>query len=69
MIREGDIGAADAIDIVSRPEHGVTSALVARAILHEPQLLAAAQQAPELPGDLREWLQERAEHTARRGAR
>jgi hypothetical protein len=39
----------------------VTSALVSRAILGEPELLAAAQRAPELPGDLRAWLQERAE--------
>jgi MOSC domain-containing protein YiiM len=61
VIREGDIAADDAIEVVHRPAHGVTSALVSRAILGEPELLAAAQQAPELPGDLRAWLQERAE--------
>ena len=68
VIREGDIGAADAIDVVARPAHGVTSALVSRAILREPQLLAAAQQAPELPGDLRDWMQSRAERVATRGS-
>jgi MOSC domain-containing protein YiiM len=68
VIREGDIGAADAIEVVARPTHGVTSALVSRAILREPQLLNAAQQAPELPADLRDWLHERAEHAAKRGA-
>jgi MOSC domain-containing protein YiiM len=68
VISEGDIGAGDAIEVVARPAHGVTSALVSRAILREPQLLAAAQQAPELPGDLRAWLNERAEHAAKRGA-
>jgi MOSC domain-containing protein YiiM len=68
VISEGDIGAGDAIEVVARPAHGVTSALVSRAILREPQLLAAAQQAPELPGDLRVWLHERAEHAAKRGA-
>jgi MOSC domain-containing protein YiiM len=68
VIREGDIGAADAIDVVARPAHGVTSALVSRAILREPQLLGAAQQAPELPGDLRAWMHERAAHAAQRGA-
>jgi hypothetical protein len=47
--------------------HGVTSALVSRAILREPQLLAAAQQAPELPGDLCHWLHERAAHAAQQG--
>ncbi len=65
VIREGDIGAGDAIDVVSRPAHGVTSALVSRAILREPQLLSTAQQAPELPDELRVWIQERAEHAAR----
>jgi MOSC domain-containing protein YiiM len=61
VIREGDIAASDAIEVVHRPAHGVTSALVSRAILGEPQLLATVQQAPELPGDLRAWLCERAE--------
>jgi MOSC domain-containing protein YiiM len=61
VVREGDIGAADAIEVVTRPAHGVTSALVSRAILREPQLLGAALQAPELPGDLRAWMRERAE--------
>ena len=61
VIREGDIGAADAIEVTARPAHGITSALVSRAILSEPQLLATVQQAPELPGDLRAWLRERAE--------
>jgi len=59
VIREGDIGASDPIDVTARPTHGVTSALVSRAILREPELLAAAQQAPELPADLRAWMQER----------
>jgi MOSC domain-containing protein YiiM len=61
VIREGDIAADDAIDVVLRPAHGVTSALVSRAILGERQLLATAELAPELPGDLRAWLHERAE--------
>ena len=66
VIREGDIGAGDTIEVVSRPEHGVTSALVSRAILGEHELLAAAHRAPELPGELREWIGERAEHAAAR---
>jgi len=45
---------------VSRPAHAVTSALVSRALLREPQLLAAALQAPELPAGLRGWMQQRA---------
>ena len=60
VVQEGDIGAGDQIDVLSRPSHGVTSALVSRALLREPQLLAAALQAPELPAGLRGWMQERA---------
>jgi MOSC domain-containing protein YiiM len=68
VIREGDIGAGDEIEVAARPEHDVTSALVSRAILGEPQLLAAAQQAPELPDELREWIQLRAARMAARSA-
>jgi MOSC domain-containing protein YiiM len=60
VVQEGDIGAGDQIDVVSRPAHGVTSALVSRALLGAPQLLTAALQAPELPAGLRGWMQERA---------
>jgi MOSC domain-containing protein YiiM len=68
--REGDIGAGDGIDVVHTPAHGVTSALVSRALLHEPHLLADALEAPELPTDLRAWMQERAARAARkRGSR
>jgi MOSC domain-containing protein YiiM len=66
--QEGDIGAGDTIDVLSRPAHGVTSALVARAILREPQLLGAALLAPELPAGLRSWMQERAAGFRDRGA-
>ena len=67
-VREGDIGADDRIDVVSRPAHGITSALVSRALLREPQLLGAALQAPELPAGLRDWMQQRATRAAQRGA-
>jgi MOSC domain-containing protein YiiM len=60
VVQEGDIGAGDRIDVLSRPAHGVTSALVSRALLREPRLLPAALQAPELPAGLREWMRERA---------
>jgi MOSC domain-containing protein YiiM len=56
VVREGDIGADDPIAVVSRPAHGVTSALVSRAILAEPELLEAALAAPQLAADLREWM-------------
>jgi MOSC domain-containing protein YiiM len=68
VIREGDIGAGDRIDVASRPGPGVTSALVSRAILREPHLLATADRALELPAELRAWMRERAEGHAERDA-
>ncbi|CAA9489351.1 MAG: Uncharacterized protein conserved in bacteria [uncultured Solirubrobacteraceae bacterium] len=64
VVHEGDIGAGDGIDVLSRPAHGVTSAFVSRALLREPQLLDAALQAPELPEELRAWMAARAENTS-----
>jgi MOSC domain-containing protein YiiM len=60
IVEEGDIGAGDPIDVGSRPEHGVTSALVSRSILREPDLLRTALRATELPFELRAWMQDRA---------
>src|SRR4051794_31920979 len=59
VMREGDIGAGDHIEVVGRPSHGVTGALVARALQLEPGLLATALRATELPGELREWMEDR----------
>jgi MOSC domain-containing protein YiiM len=66
IVSEGDIGAGDTIEVVSRPQHGVTSALVSRALLTEPDLLPQALEATELPEGLREWMAERADAAARR---
>ncbi|MEA2190406.1 MAG: hypothetical protein QOI73_527 [Solirubrobacteraceae bacterium] len=60
VVREGDIGAGDSIAVVVRPDHGVTSAVVSRAILGERALLPQALRAPELPVELRQWMRERA---------
>lgn len=60
VLREGEIAAGDHIEVTTRPAHGVTSALVARALLGEHHLLPAALTAAELPADLRIWMQDRA---------
>ena len=65
VLREGDIGTGDRVEVIARPVHGVTSAHVARALLRDPSLLATALQAPELPAELRDWMTRRA---ATRGA-
>jgi MOSC domain-containing protein YiiM len=48
VITEGDIGAGDNVEIVRRPEHGVTISTVFRAITTEPELLPRLLDAPEL---------------------
>jgi MOSC domain-containing protein YiiM len=58
--REGELGAGDAIEVAERPDHGVTVALVARAVMIDHALLARAAAAPELPGSLSGWMLERA---------
>jgi MOSC domain-containing protein YiiM len=60
IVREGELGAGDDIEVADRPDHGVTIALVARAVSIEPALLEFAAAAPALPSDLAVWMRERA---------
>ena len=60
IVREGEIGAGDAIEVADRPDHGVTIALVARAVMIEPVLLEFAAAAPALPASLADWMRGRA---------
>jgi MOSC domain-containing protein YiiM len=57
---EGELGAGDEVEILQRPEHGVTIAQVSRAIMLDESGLAAAAVAPELPAPLSRWMLERA---------
>ena len=59
IVTEGELGAGDAIEIRARPDHGITVATVARAIVSDDELLAVAARAPALPADLAEWMLER----------
>src|SRR3954454_12719788 len=60
IVAPGELAAGDALDVVARPEHGVTIALVSAAILLDEDLLGAAAAAPELPEPLAAWMRERA---------
>ena len=60
IVREGTLGAGDAIEVISRPSHGVTVRDVSDAILLDEALLAHAASAPELPTELAEWMRSRA---------
>jgi MOSC domain-containing protein YiiM len=59
ILREGSLAAGDVVEILSRPEHDVTVALVSAAILHDETLLEHAASAPALPPALAEWMRER----------
>ena len=48
IVREGDVGASDAIEVVSRPEHGVTLADMVGA-LDDPSKAELLGIVPELP--------------------
>lgn len=48
IVREGDVGAGDAIEIVSRPDHGVTLADMVGA-LQDPSKAELLRQVPGLP--------------------
>lgn len=56
IVIEGELQAGDELTVVSRPDHGVTVALVADAILVDDSLAAKAASAPELAEDLAEHL-------------
>jgi MOSC domain-containing protein YiiM len=55
IVQEGEIAAGDAVEVVHRPGHGVTVALVNEAVLHDHALVARVLDAPELAASLREW--------------
>ena len=55
---EGTVGAGDEIELLHRPEHGVTVGLVSRAFLVDPSLQPEAARAPELAASLADQLRD-----------
>jgi MOSC domain-containing protein YiiM len=60
IVTEGDLAAGDELEVISRPDHGVTVALVADAILLDDSLAARAASAPGLAEGLAEHLRDQA---------
>jgi len=52
IISEGELGAGDEIEVLSRPEHGITVAFVSAAILLDETLRERAASTPGLAEDL-----------------
>ncbi len=48
IIEPGDVGAGDPVELVERPDHGVTVGVVYEAVLHDHTLTARALEAPQL---------------------
>ena len=59
ILREGDVGAGDPVEIVHRPDHDVTVALMHRALLQDHDLLSELLAAPELMPKWRAFVLER----------
>jgi MOSC domain-containing protein YiiM len=53
VIGPGSIRGGDAVEIVTRPEHGITVAFVYRAMMLQPELLPSVLEADALPAGLR----------------
>jgi len=56
----GQLRAGDGVEVLARPDHDVSVALVSRAILLDEALLERAAAAPALPPELATWMRERA---------
>lgn len=55
IIEEGDIGAGDLIEIISRPTHGITISDLYAAKSGERSRMEQIAKVPELPADYRQW--------------
>ena len=59
IVMEGELGAGDAITVLSRPDHGITCRMVSDAILRDPALIPRVIGAEQLPEGLRMWMADR----------
>lgn len=58
ILEEGELGAGDTIEVVFRPDHEVTTALMSQALLHDASLRPKLLFAPALPQFWRDWITE-----------
>ncbi|MEU7845339.1 MOSC domain-containing protein [Micromonospora sp. NPDC049114] len=59
VLREGEVGAGDPVEVVERPTHGVTIGEVFRATSLEPELLPRLLDADDLPEPIRDKVRRR----------
>lgn len=53
VLRVGEVGADDPVEVVARPAHGITIGEVFRALTREPELLPRLLDTPDLPEPIR----------------
>jgi MOSC domain-containing protein YiiM len=63
IVDEGDVGAGDAIEVLERPDHGVTIGLFARAYLRDHELAEHLLDAP-ISERWRRWAEKQVRHVA-----
>ncbi|MFI7070679.1 MOSC domain-containing protein [Micromonospora sediminicola] len=64
VVTPGSVRAGDRVEVVHRPDHDVTAAVVFRATTREPELLPRLLVADALPGEDRERIRRRLEASA-----
>ena len=60
IVEEGELGTGDEIEIVARPDHGITVAMCSDAALKDPALVPKVLTAPQLSIELRRELRQAA---------
>jgi MOSC domain-containing protein YiiM len=60
IVEEGELGTGDEIEIVARPDHGITLAMCSDAALKDPALVPKVLMAPQLSIELRRELRQAA---------
>jgi MOSC domain-containing protein YiiM len=65
VVAAGDVGAGDPVEVVARPDHGVTIGETFRALTAEPTLLPRLLAAEQLPADVLRRVRRRVEAKSR----
>ena len=60
IVQEGELQAGDAVEVVDRPDHGVTMKRMSDALLLDHEQLPSLLAAPQLIDEWRAWIAERA---------
>jgi MOSC domain-containing protein YiiM len=51
IVTEGELGAGDVVEVLSRPDHGVTIAMASDAVFKDRSLAARVLEAPQLSAE------------------